>query len=70
MALSALGEGARPSFSSRARMKLSIGLLDRGLVLLELPAAAGRTGVTNDQCGLNSAPCSIHFVEQLDLLAA
>src|SRR5262245_24579658 len=47
---SASGCGVRPSFSRRARMNLSIGVLIQLLLLTS--GGAGRSGLTNAQCFL------------------
>ena len=46
--LSACGEGISCSFSSRAKTKLSIGVLTQALSFTA--GKAGRTGATNAQC--------------------
>src|SRR5215471_10907180 len=47
---SASGEGVSPSFSRRARMNLSIGVLTHPVFLTS--GGAGRSGFTNAQCFL------------------
>ena len=62
VALSASGDGARPSASSRARTKKSIGLRHQARSLTA--GTLGRTGGTNAQCSRYSAPCSTHALSR------
>ena len=56
--LSASGEGFRPSASSRARTKLSIGFLTQAAFFTA--GRSGRFGAEKAQCVSHFAPSSIH----------